>query len=343
MTHLLVMRERLIRFYQDHARIVNALFRFLISFVTFFSINQLVGYNPVLNSWYVVVAFSVVNTVLPMSVLIFLAAAYTVFHVYYVSVSLALVTLLVFLIAYLVYLRFLPEHGYVILAVPVLYGLHLQYLVPILLGLIGAPVAVIPMSCGVVCYYALKCITTVIGTATEESMVLFNQAFQMIFTNQEMYLAIAVFAIVMVTVNMICSQEFHYVYETAITAGVIVNILLILLLSFPFNVEVHVLYLLASSVFSGLLAWLIQFFQVVLNYSAVEYLQFEDDEYYYYVKAVPKMNIAVGEKRVKRFNAHLLGGSRFGVQTPENVGNDRSNMRSESSEQEEKNQDNREI
>ncbi len=343
MTHLLVMRERLIRFYQDHARIVNALFRFLISFVTFFSINQLVGYNPVLNSWYVVVAFSVVNTVLPMSVLIFLAAAYTVFHVYYVSVSLALVILLVFLIAYLVYLRFLPEHGYVILAVPVLYGLHLQYLVPILLGLIGAPVAVIPMSCGVVCYYALKCITTVIGTATEESMVLFNQAFQMIFTNQEMYLAIAVFAIVMVTVNMICSQEFHYVYETAITAGVIVNILLILLLSFPFNVEVHVLYLLASSVFSGLLAWLIQFFQVVLNYSAVEYLQFEDDEYYYYVKAVPKMNIAVGEKRVKRFNAHLLGGSRFGVQTPENVGNDRSNMRSESSEQEEKNQDNREI
>lgn len=343
MTHLLVMRERLIRFYQDHARIVNALFRFLISFVTFFSINQLVGYNPVLNSWYVVVAFSVVNTVLPMSVLIFLAAAYTVFHVYYVSVSLALMILLVFLIAYLVYLRFLPEHGYVILAVPVLYGLHLQYLVPILLGLIGAPVAVIPMSCGVVCYYALKCITTVIGTATEESMVLFNQAFQMIFTNQEMYLAIAVFAIVMVTVNMICSQEFHYVYETAITAGVIVNILLILLLSFPFNVEVHVLYLLASSVFSGLLAWLIQFFQVVLNYSAVEYLQFEDDEYYYYVKAVPKMNIAVGEKRVKRFNAHLLGGSRFGVQTPENVGNDRSNMRSESSEQEEKNQDNREI
>ena len=117
----------------------------------------------------------------------------------------------------------------------------------------------------------------------------------------------------------------------------------IILLSFPFNVEVHVLYLLASSVFSGLLAWLIQFFQVVLNYSAVEYLQFEDDEYYYYVKAVPKMNIAVGEKRVKRFNAHLLGGSRFGVQTPENVGNDRGNMRSESSEQEEKNQDNREI
>ena len=29
-------------------------------------------------------------------------------------------------------------------------------------------------------------------------------------------------------------------------------------------------------------------------------VQFEDDEYYYYVKAVPKMAVAVPEKRVKR-------------------------------------------
>lgn len=312
MTHLLEIRERLIRFYQNHARIVNAVFRFLLSFLTFFSINQLIGYNPALNSWYVVLAFSVVNTVLPISVLLFLAAAYIVFHVYYVSVSLALVTLLVLLTAYLVYLRFLPEHGYVILAVPIMYGLRLPYLVPILLGLIGAPVAVIPMSCGVICCYALKCITTVVGTATEDSMVLFNQTFQMIFTNQEMYLTIAVFAIVMVVVNMICSQEFHYVYETAIVVGVIVNILLFLAVSFPFNIEVHVLPLMIETVICGVLAWIVQFFRLVLNYTAVEYLQFEDDEYYYYVKAVPKMNIAVGEKRVKRFNAHLLGGGRFG-------------------------------
>ena len=65
------------------------------------------------------------------------------------------ICIVLFLIAYLIYLRFLPEHGYVILAVPILYGLHLPYLMPILLGLIGAPVAVIPMSCGVVCYYAI--------------------------------------------------------------------------------------------------------------------------------------------------------------------------------------------
>ena len=37
-----------------------------------------------------------------------------------------------------------------------------------------------------------------------------------------------------------------------------------------------------------------------VDYSKCESLQFEDDEYYYYVKAVPKMAVAVPEKRVKR-------------------------------------------
>ena len=40
-----------------------------------------------------------------------------------------------------------------------------------------------------------------------------------------------------------------------------------------------------------------------LDYSRTEYVQFEDDEYYYYVKAVPKISIAVPQKKVKKINA----------------------------------------
>ena len=29
-----------------------------------------------------------------------------------------------------------------------------------------------------------------------------------------------------------------------------------------------------------------------LNFRRTEYVQYEDDEYYYYVKAVPKINVA---------------------------------------------------
>lgn len=313
MTQLLVIRERLLRFYQSHTRVINPLYQFLISLVTFFSINQLVGYNPTLKPWYVTLVLSIISAVLPTPVLLLLAAVYTVLHVYYVSFVLAMVLMVVFLIVYLIYIRFLPEHGFVILAVPVLYALHVPYVVPIVLGLIAAPVAVIPMSCGVLCYYMLQSMTTVIGTATEDSVVLYSQAVQMIFSNREMYLMIGVFAIVMVFVNVIRNYEFNYAFELSIVVGAILNILLILGISYPFDIRIHVGYLLIQTLLSAILAWIFQFFALVLNYTAAEYLQFEDDEYYYYVKAVPKINIAVGEKRVKRFNAHLLGGSRFGV------------------------------
>ena len=50
--------------------------------------------------------------------------------------------------------------------------------------------------------------------------------------------------------------------------------------------------------------WLVQLFRLSLNYAGVENLQFEDDEYYYYVRAVPKNNITKADKNVKRYNAH---------------------------------------
>ena len=43
------------------------------------------------------------------------------------------------------------------------------------------------------------------------------------------------------------------------------------------------------------------FFSV--DYSRTEYVQYEDDEYYYYVKAVPKINIVNAEVKVKQINA----------------------------------------
>jgi len=44
----------------------------------------------------------------------------------------------------------------------------------------------------------------------------------------------------------------------------------------------------------------VQFFKFNLDYSRTEKVQFEDDEYYYYVKAVPKMTVATPEKKVKK-------------------------------------------
>ena len=50
------------------------------------------------------------------------------------------------------------------------------------------------------------------------------------------------------------------------------------------------------AVAAGLIA---EFFFLSVDYSRTETLQFEDDEYYYYVKAVPKVGVTLPEKQVK--------------------------------------------
>ena len=40
-----------------------------------------------------------------------------------------------------------------------------------------------------------------------------------------------------------------------------------------------------------------------MDYNRAEKVQFEDDEYYYYVKAVPKVTYPVSRKRVKKINS----------------------------------------
>ena len=56
---------------------------------------------------------------------------------------------------------------------------------------------------------------------------------------------------------------------------------------------------LVVTVAAGLIA---EFFFLSVDYSRTETLQFEDDEYYYYVKAVPKAVVSGTNKQVKRFS-----------------------------------------
>lgn len=49
-----------------------------------------------------------------------------------------------------------------------------------------------------------------------------------------------------------------------------------------------------------IIAVVAQFFKTVVDYSRVENTQFEDEEYYYYVKAVPKIVMTKQQKNVKR-------------------------------------------
>jgi hypothetical protein len=68
------------------------------------------------------------------------------------------------------------------------------------------------------------------------------------------------------------------------------------------DIQLSYVSLIVGSVVAVIAALIVKFFVFSVDYTRTERLQFEDDEYYYYVKAVPKSSVTIPEKTVKRIN-----------------------------------------
>ena len=66
------------------------------------------------------------------------------------------------IILYVLFARFTPKLGYVLLAIPVLYTLKIPFVIPILLGLIATPISIIPTVCGVIIYFVFQVVKTAV-------------------------------------------------------------------------------------------------------------------------------------------------------------------------------------
>lgn len=313
MTQLLVLREHIQKFYQKYALVLNPLFRFIIGFITFSSINRIIGYNPALNQIYIELLLALISVLMPGGVLLFFGAVFASVHIFYVSKMLALVVAAIFAVLYFAYIKFVPKHAYAIVAIPITFPLNLVYGVPILLGLFMTPIAVVPIICGVGIYYLMQSVIFVVSTSTDTSINLYHAMLQQFFNCKEMYAMIVVFSAVSVLVYILRNREWNFSFEIAIVAGIVTNAILLLIIKYILDINMNIAAFFIGSIFSGILVWIIQFMHLALNYAGVENLQFEDEEYYYYVRAVPKMNVAAPSKRVKRINARHFSEHMSGI------------------------------
>ena len=118
-----------------------------------------------------------------------------------------------------------------------------------------------------------------------------------------MVVTIVAFAVTLTLVYVIRRLSIDYAWTIAMVAGAFVNIMVILIGDLMFDTEVSLLGAIIGTIISFLLTVVLQFFVFHVDYSRTEKVQFEDDEYYYYVKAVPKVTMARPEKQVK----HIAG------------------------------------
>lgn len=246
------------------------------------------------------------GTFTPPVILVLLGALVSLVHVYVSSPLLAILVALLMVILYCFIARFSGKYGYVVLAVPILFLLKIPYVVPLILGLIATPMTIIPAACGVIVYRMFLVISTAAKlegtTAIEDILALYIDVIDRLVADKPMIVTIAVFAIVIVVMYLVRKLSVEYVFEISIAVGAIACILGFLFLDKAMGTGMDITSMVFGTVGSMLIALVFQFFRLALDYTAVERVQFEDDDYYYYVKAVPKMNLTIPKRKVKKIS-----------------------------------------
>lgn len=130
----------------------------------------------------------------------------------------------------------------------------------------------------------------------------YKYIFQHLIDNKDLLLTIVVFAVVLIITHVIYRLSVEYSWYAAIIVGGLFEIILFLIGNVVLNASISIGEILLGSICAVIIAVVAQFFKTVVDYSRVENTQFEDEEYYYYVKAVPKIVMTKQQKNVKKIN-----------------------------------------
>lgn len=307
MKTLLVAKQYIKNFIAKYEVYLKPLMKLIIALASLMMINGKIGYMQRLDNLSIVLIVALMCSFMPMNFIVFVSAAFVVLHMYALSLECAAITLVVFLILFLLYLRFSPKDTLVVVLTPMTFALGIPYVMPLAMGLLGTPVSAVSVGCGVIVTYLINYIadsaTTLSGMEAEEMSAKIRFVIDGFIDNKAMMLTMVAFAVTIILVYLIRRLSVDYAWTIAIGAGALADMMILLIGDFMFDTNVSILGLILGSIIAVLIAKLVEFFAFHVDYSRTEKVQFEDDEYYYYVKAVPKVTVATPSRTVKKINS----------------------------------------
>ncbi|MCD8379183.1 MAG: hypothetical protein LUC95_02405 [Lachnospiraceae bacterium] len=306
MTTLLTIKTEIQNLYERYEKIIVPISRAILTFILLTVINNRIGYMAKLDNILIVLPLSALCGVISLGCTALVCALFILAHVSSLSIEVAGVLVAVLLVIYLLYFRMCTRQICILLLTPLAFVFRIPYVMPLIVGVTGGMGAAIAVGFGVVIYYYLDYIVenaaAITAISDSNSLEKIKFAIEGLVSNEEMWVVAAIFLAVGVIVCLICRSSMDYAWMVAVVSAALLNAILHILAILVFDTEVSLVGLLVGTFVSALIAIAVTFMIRGLDYSRAEKVQFEDDEYYYYVKAVPKMHVPTPSKTVKRIN-----------------------------------------
>ena len=308
MDKLIELRNKIETFYLKHERIGGFIIRMLLTFLCLLITRNIIDFNKVLSSFWVIALISVVCGFIPVRFLPLVIIAYTLFHVFTLSMALGIVTLMVLVVMYLLFYRFAPEYAVILMILPLAIWLKVPILPVMVLAVLGPAVSSVTVIFGTIYYFLTHFLNanaaTFAGTTGTLEFTKVELLVEGVFTNKEFLYTVAILFVVFMIVHFLKRINVNHSIEIALAVGTGAYIILTLGCELALHTltSSKLLGYVIGGLIAGALAIIILNFWYPLDYVRTETVEFEDDEYNYYVKAVPKASFEKERVQIKRIN-----------------------------------------
>ena len=320
LTSIFEVRKKIIEGYGQFEYVIVPAFKFAAAFLLILMINEHIGFNQGLTNQLLDVIIALICTLVPVNFMAGIMVVLILAHLYTLSLETMIVGAVIFLLMFLLYFRFSPKDTMMILLLPLAFAAHVEYAIPVTAGLLFAPGSAVGVGFGVIIVKYLSFVeqnkavleNSEIGPATVDN---FRNIIDALLQNRSMWILAAAFAAAVIVVYFIRRLETAHSWTIAIIAGNVMILFVLLFgdMQYDTNIDLNKVFL--GTALSLAVELLVEFFCFMVDYTRIESVQFEDDDYYYYVKAVPKVTVSDSLRTVKTISTSKKSGAGFREQT----------------------------
>ena len=310
MTRLLEYKEKVKQYYASYGMIINPVLKFILALIIFRGINSKLNYVEGLSNVFITLVLALICSLLPTNGIVVVAIGLFLGQCWGIGMEAAVVACVITLILFIFFIRFAPKDGLALLLTPLAFIFKIPCIIPIGYGLTRKPESAASVGSGVVLYYFIEMISekapVLQGIDKKEVLQKFRLLIDGLIKNKEMMMNVIAFVAVLILVSVISKLAVDYAWRFAIFGGAVSYLVIMAGGGLFIDVDIKAMPLILGAIGAIAIGLVLEFFLFGVDYTRSEVMQYEDDEYCYYVKAVPKMKITEKDKKVK----HIGGNDR---------------------------------
>ncbi len=291
MRALLTIRDLLRSLYADYDYIIRPISKFVLAFLMLLMLQGKVGYFERFSSVIVIAGCSAVCMFLPYGGVSLICGIFLIADMAAVSYAMAGFAAILLCLIFALYYGFRPGTGILMALVPMLFAIKIPFLLPVILGMSMGIAAIVPAVFGILIWRLIEYFSVnasaLSAASTSDIIDTFTDISHEVLADRYMLTAMLAFSICIVVVSVISKSSLNHCWTISVFAGII--ILAIFFIYADISCGGALITDLAGIILSLFLVLIYEMVIYSVDYKATEHLKFEDDDYYYFVKAIPKI------------------------------------------------------